>query len=147
MKVNKKTKLAGIALIAALGIAALAGCNAVTTTNGESDADKVSENIALEAEAFQVQRSITATNGITGEILFVAEGRCSFEYPGDSGRVDAVCKYGPEEYRKHTFILGDQDQVVIAQEAPIDVSEYHTKIVIKPQNIIPELGLSVGEDK
>ena len=85
---------------------ALVGCGVVTTDNGNSDADKVSENIALEAEAFQVQRSITATSGITGEILFTAEGRCSFEWPAGN-RVDAICKYGPEEYRKHTFILGD----------------------------------------
>lgn len=138
-----------ITTIGALLIAgvALTGCsNAVTTNNGESDADKVSENIALEAEAFQVQRTITATSGVTGEILFVAEGRCSFEYPSDN-RVDAICKYGPDEYRKHVFLLGDQDSVVISQEKPIDVSEYHTKIVIKPQNAIPEFGISVGEDE
>lgn len=134
------------AVVSVLALGLLAGCTGVTTDNGESDADKVSENIALEAEAFQVQRSITALNGITGEVLFTAEGRCSFEYPYEN-RVDVTCKYGPDEYRKHTFILGDQDEVVIAQEKPIDVSEYHTKIIIKPENIVPEFGLSVGEDE
>lgn len=143
MSVKNKI-IAGV--IASLAVITLSGCNYVTTDNGNSDADKVSENIALEAEAFQVQRSITATSGITGEVLFIAEGRCSFEYPSE-GRVDAICKYGPDEYRKHTFIIGDQDQVIIAQEAPIDVSEYHTKIIIKPQNAIPEFGISVGEDE
>lgn len=145
MKLNKK--IVGAVAGLAFATAALAGCApTVTTTNGESDADKVSENIAIEAEAFQVQRSITATSGITGEVLFVAEGRCSFEFP-DRNRVDAICKYGPEEYRKHVFILGDQDQVIIAQEKDIDVSEYHTKIIIKPQNAVPEFGISVGEDE
>lgn len=144
MKLNKK--ILGVAAGLIIAGTALVGCSSVTTTNGESDADKVSENIALEAEAFQVQRSITATSGITGEVLFIAEGRCSFEYPGE-GRVDAICKYGPDEYRKHTFIIGDQDQVIIAQEKPIDVSEYHTKIIIKPQNAVPEFGISVGEDE
>lgn len=145
MKINKR--IIGVAAGLIFGAVALAGCStAVTTSNGNSDADKVSENLAIEAESFQVQRSITATSGITGEVLFVAEGRCSFEYPGD-GRVDATCKYGPEEYRKHTFILGDQDQVIIAQEEDIDVSEYHTKIIIKPQNAVPEFGISVGEDE
>lgn len=130
-----------------LATTAFAGCApTVTTNNGESDADKVSENIALEAESFQVQRTITALNGISGEVLFVAEGRCSFEYPYDS-RIDVTCKYSKDEYRKHTFIIGDQDQVIISQEQPIDVSEYHTKIIIKPQNAIPEFGISVGEDK
>lgn len=138
-------KIIAIGALAVVGVLGLAGC-AVTTTNGNSDADKVAENIALEAEAFQVQRSITALNGITGEVLFTAEGRCSFEYPAND-RVDVVCKYSPDEYRKHTFIIGDQDQVIIAQEEAIDVSEYHTKIIIKPQNVIPEFGLSVGEDE
>jgi len=141
-----RTKLTAL-VIAGLAITTLAGCSGVTTSNGNSDADKVRENIALEAEAFQVQRTINVIDGISGEITFTAEGRCSFEYPGDSGRVDAVCKYGPEEYRTHTFIIGDQDKVIIAQEGTIDVSEYHTKVIIKPQNIIPEFGLSVGEDE
>ena len=111
-----------------------------------SDADKASENIATAAEAFEVQRSIVGINGITGETIFFAEGRCSFEYPS-GGRVDVTCKYSPDEYRKHTFILGDQDSVVVTQEKPIDVSEYHTRIVLKPQNVIPEFDIMVGEDE
>jgi hypothetical protein len=138
-------KLLAVAALGVASIAVLAGCS-VTPDNGNSDADKAAYNVSMEAESFQVQRTITALNGITGEILFTAEGRCSFEYP-DKNRVDVICKYSESEYRKHTFIIGDQDQVIIAQEAPIDVSEYHTKIIIKPQNLIPELGLSVGEDE
>lgn len=146
MKNLTKTLIAAPIVLA--GALALAGCAApVTTSNGESDADKVAENIALEAEAFQVQRTIHVIDGISGEIVFVAEGRCSFEYPGDNGRVNAICKYGPDEYRSHTFIIGDQDKVIIAQEEAIDVSEYHTKVIIKPQNAIPEFGISVGEDE
>ena len=36
---------------------------------------------------------------------------------------------------------------MIAQEKAIDVSEYHTKIIIKPENAVPEFGISVGEDE
>jgi len=127
---------AGIVMVGA--VFSLAACT--------SDADKASENIATAAEAFEVQRSIVGINGITGETIFFAEGRCSFEYPS-GGRVDVTCKYSPDEYRKHTFILGDQDSVVVTQEKPIDVSEYHTRIVLKPQNVIPEFDIMVGEDK
>lgn len=132
----KKIIAAGAALI--LAALVLTGCT--------SDADKASENISTAAENFEVQRTITAISGITGDILFVAEGRCSFEYPTNN-RVDVTCKYGPSEYRKHVFMLGDQDSVVVAQEEAIDVSEYHTRIVIKPQNLIPEFDLKVGEDE
>lgn len=133
MKKNRIiTALAGFAVATMV----LAGCT--------SDADKASENIATAAEAFEVQRKIVGINGITGETIFFAEGRCSFEY--GSKRVDVTCKYSPDEYRKHVFMLGDQDSVVVTQEKSIDVSEYHTRIVLKPQNIIPEFDLMVGED-
>ena len=134
-----KTITAGIAAVVLTATAGvLAGCT--------SDADKASENISTAAEAFEVQRSITGINGITGQTIFFAEGRCSFEYPS-ANRVDVTCKYGPSEYRKHVFILGDQDSVVVAQEQAIDVSEYHTRIILKPQNVIPEFDIQVGEDQ
>lgn len=128
----KKLIAAGVVGLTVL----LAGCT--------SDADKASENIATAAEAFEVQRTIVGINGITGKTIFFAEGRCSFEYPSGR-RFDVTCKYGPTEFRKHVFILGDQDSVVVTQEKAIDVSVYYTRIVLKPQNIIPEFDLRVGE--
>ena len=128
----KKLIAAGVVGLTVL----LAGCT--------SDADKASENIATAAEAFEVQRTIVGINGITGKTIFFAEGRCSFEYPSGR-RFDVTCKYGPNEFRKHVFILGDQDSVVVTQEKAIDVSVYYTRIVLKPQNIIPEFDLRVGE--
>ena len=121
--------LTGAALI-------LSGCT--------SDADQTDYNIKVAAEQFEVQRTIVGVNGITGETIFFAEGRCSFE--DYAGRFDLICKYGPNEYRKHVFILGDQDSVVITQEESIDVSQYSTRIILKPQNLIPEFDLEVGEE-
>ena len=134
---NRKTKIwAGVTI--ALAVTALTGCT--------SDADRASENISTAAEAFEVQRTIVGINGITGETTFFAEGRCSFEWPADR-RVDVTCKYSPDEYRRHTFIMGDQDSVAVTQEQSIDVSEYHTRIVLKPQNINPQFDIMVGEDQ
>lgn len=128
------------AALAVAGVAAL-GLAACTT-----DADRASENIATAAESFEVQRTIVGVSGITGETTFFAEGRCSFEYPSER-RVDVTCKYSADEFRKHTFILGDQDSVVVTQEQQIDVSEYHTRIVIKPQNLLPEFDIQVGDEE
>lgn len=126
-------------------IAATLTLAALALTGCTSDADKADYNTVQAAEAFEVQREIVGINGITGETIFYAEGRCSFEYP-EPGRFDLMCKYGPDEYRKHVFILGDQDSVTITQTKSIDVSEYHTRIILKPQNLIPEFDIMVGED-
>ena len=132
-----KNKLIAAGAALALASLALVGC--------ASDADKASKNISTAAEAFEVQRTIIGINGITGATTFVAEGRCSFESSGR--RFDVTCKYGPDEYRKHVFIMGDQDSVTVTQEKAIDVSEYNTRIVIKPQNLLPEFDIMVGEDE
>lgn len=131
-----KNKIIASVIATGVAIAALTGCT--------SSADKASENIKTAAENFEVQRTIVGINGLNGNVIFYAEGRCSFEYPSES-RVDVTCRYGPDEYRKHVFILGDQDSVVITQEKPIDVSLYHTRVILKPENILPEFDISVGQ--
>lgn len=131
-----KTKILAPLALFAVAMLALSGC---------SQADTADQNIKTAAEAFEVQRTIVGISGITGDIIFYAEGRCSFEYP-ERGRVDVTCKYSADEYRKHVFILGDQDSVTVTQEQPIDVSEFHTRVILKPQGLIPEFDLKVGEE-
>ena len=123
------------AVAAALTVVVLAGCS--------SDADTADRNIVTAAEQFEIQRTIIGISGITGDIIFYAEGRCSFE--NYTGRVDVTCRYGPDEYRKHVFITGDQDSVVITQEEAVDVSVYQTRIILKPENLIPNFDLEVGK--
>lgn len=125
------------------GAAALLVAGALLLTGCESDADTASRNIATAAEQFEVQRTIVGINGITGETTFFAEGRCSFENSGR--RFDVTCRYGPDEYRKHVFIMGDQDSVSVTQEEAIDVSVYHTRVILKPQSLLPEFDLEVGK--
>lgn len=133
---NKITKFIATAVVVAGGIAGLTACT--------SDANKADENIKTAAEQFEVQRTIVGINGITGKTIFYAEGRCSFAQP-TSRRFELVCKYGPNDFRKQVFIMGDQDSVAITQEQSIDVSVYHTRIVLKPENLIPEFDLEVGK--
>lgn len=134
-----KKAIAGVALAGA-GMLALAGCT--------TDADTASRNISTAAESFEVQREVVVINGITGATVFYAEGRCSVESAESflEGAIEVTCKYGPSEYRKHFVMMGDQDSISITQSEAIDVSEYHTRVILKPQNAIPEFDISVGED-
>jgi hypothetical protein len=133
---SRRTRLAALAGAAVLALG-LAGCS--------SDAEVTDTNIKTAADNFEVQRTIVGINGITGETIFFAEGRCSFENSGR--RFDLICKYGPDDFRKQTFIMGDQDSVSVTMAGTIDVSEYHTRIVLKPQNALPEFDIEVGEDQ
>jgi hypothetical protein len=120
--------------LAAVGVA---GCF------GSSNADKVSENLSKEAEKFNVQRKILVVNNITDKVLFEVEGRCSIETPG---RLEITCKHGPDDYRKHFLGMADNVSYVVAQPNGIDVSEYRTKIIFRPEAIVPDLDLVTGDD-
>jgi len=127
---KKKIFAAGLVLAAGLG---LVGC--------ESDARVASRNVSVAADNFEVQRMIVGINGITDEVLFSVEGRCSITRDGD---LVVTCKHGENDYRKHYVGLSDNVTFISTQLEGIDVSVYHTRIILKPQNILPEFDLSVG---
>jgi hypothetical protein len=124
--------------VLAVAVLATAGCT--------SSADKVSDNLSKSAEQFEVQRKIIGINGITDKVLFSVEGRCSLEY-GESmaNTLDVICKQGPDNYKKHYIGLSDNVTFVSVQTKGLDVSEYRTRIIIKPENIVPNLDLITGE--
>ena len=125
-------KIIAIGTVLATGLL-LAGC--------EKPADTASKNISAEADSFNVQRKITGLNTRTGEFAFYAEGRCSVSR--EDGDLVALCKHSETDYRKHILMEATDIFVSVTQMAPIDVSEYHTKVIIKPQGLIPDLDLKV----
>lgn len=125
-----------LGLIAGSGLAVACG----------SSADKVSENLSKEAEKFNVVRSIVGINGITDKVAFEVRGRCSVEGAG-LGAINAmtvVCKDtdgGKNTYKKHFVGVPDNLIVLVTQLDGVNVSEFRSKIVLKPQNLIPDLDL------
>jgi hypothetical protein len=111
-----------------------------------SNADIASDNISKEAEKFNVQRKIVGINGITDKVLFEVEGRCSLEY-GETmeNTLDVICKHGPNDYRKHYVGMSDNVTFISTQLDGIDVSEYRTKIILKPENLVPDFDLVTGD--
>lgn len=132
----KKKIIASLAA-GALMVAALAGCSSA------SDAKVASQNLSTAADNFEVQREIRGVNTRTGAYLFEVTGRCSI----DRESLDYVvtCKQGPNDYRKHFLSRSTDTSIVVAQLAPIDVSVYHTRIILKPENLLPEIELSAGK--
>lgn len=133
---NGSTK-AVVAIAAVVAIGVMTGCS--------SNADRASENLSKEAEQFKVQRKIVGINGITDKVLFEVEGRCSLENGASmDGVLDVICKHGPNDFRKHYIGLSDNVTFISTQVKGIKVSEYRTKIILKPQNLIPDVDLVTG---
>lgn len=128
-----------IAAVLALATVGVVGC-------GGTNADTVSDNLGKDAEQFKVQRHIVVINGITDKILLNVEGRCSIEN-GDSipGALDLICKYGPKDYRKNFIGLSDNVTWTSTQTEGLDVSEYRTKWIIRPESLLPDFDLATGD--
>lgn len=134
-----------ISKVAAIGFVAVVG--AVGLTACTSQADTASNNLSTAAEQFEVNRRITAINGITDAVMLEVEGRCSVETSESmlAGGLEITCKIGPNEYVKHFVGLSDNVSYVVQQLDTTDVSVYHHRVLLKPENLLPEFTYDVGQ--
>ena len=117
----------------------------LVVTGCTSDADRASQNISTAADQFEVQRHIVGINGITDEVLFEVEGRCSIERREHD--LMATCKHDDDDFRRHHIGISDNVTYVVTQMEGIDVDVYRTRIIIKPENIVPNFDLVTGEQE
>lgn len=132
-----------ILAIACLGAWA-AGC--------ASNSDTVGKNLSKEAEKFNVVRSIVVTNDITDTVKFQIVGRCSVESDqlGNLNALEVICKDTDENnnhptYEKHYLGMADNTSFAIVQVHGINVSEYRTKVILRPKALIPDVDLVTGQ--
>ena len=101
------------------------------------DADVASENLSKAADNFEILRRVVFFNGITDTYLLSIEGRCSITDEGD--QLEVTCKLGDGEFKKHFLGLSDNVSYFVEQVEAADVSEYHYRVVFKPQTIVPDI--------
>jgi hypothetical protein len=135
MKVNKKI----IAAVLGAGIIA-AGLTGCTT-----DSDRVSQNLSTDAEYFRLNRDIVFYNGITDKYVAEVKGRCSVDDSADLTDVVAVtCKVGPNTYTKDYLHVSDNVTWFSLQTEATESNIYSRQIILKPQNIIPDIQVRTG---
>lgn len=134
MRMNRSIKAVIAAVVGLVAVIALSSCS--------SDASVASRNVSTAADNFEVNRLIVGINGITDKVLFSVEGRCSISRDGD---LVVICKEGPNEYKKHYLGLSHNVTFISTQLEPVDASVYHTRIILKPQNLVPNFDLSTGK--
>lgn len=136
---KKRNKIIAAALGAVIVVAGFAGC--------ESDSDVAARNLNTSAEQFEIERRITAINGITDQVMLEIEGRCSIETSESyaAGTLEVTCKLGPNEFTKHFIGLSDNVTFVVQQLEAVDASVYHHRVILKPENLLPEFDYEGGE--
>lgn len=117
--------------VAGTAFAALAAC--------QDDASIASHNLSKAADNFEVLRKVVFYNGITDEIMYELEGRCSIRVDSSDRQLETTCKIGPNEYRKDFLGLADNVSYMVLQSENVDVSVYHFRRTFKPQQIVPDI--------
>lgn len=119
-----------LAAVAALGLSA---CS--------SDADIASDNLSKAADNFEIGRRIVFINGITDTILLTIEGYCSLGNNDQAREISVTCKDvdGHQGFKKYFVGLSDNVTYTVEQLAPAQVSVEHSRIIFKPEQIVPDI--------
>lgn len=124
-------KIVGL-MLAFLGFFIFAGC---------SEADVASRNVSTQADMFQVNRRIVATNLITGDYLFMVVGKCSLGNNDSPGSHTITCKISDNMYQKHYVESPAGANIVITTEQmnTTFTDPYHYEWIFRPEVIIPTI--------
>ena len=102
-----------------------------------SEAERVRENLAQEADNFNCVRQITVIDCITGDTLFQMTGRCSIVADTEDNQLEIITEYKKGQYNKQIIGLSDNVTYIIEDLESTDVSEYHYEINFNPKMWLP----------
>ncbi len=101
----------------------------------EQEADKVTRNLSLQADNFNVTRRVTVYNCRTDKILLEVVGNLSVQKSG--GDVDLIIEVAPGQYKKHFVRLNDWTMYVVEDVSGAFADRYHYTINFLPDSIMP----------
>lgn len=108
---------------------ALAACN---------PADIASRNLSVAADNFEVMRRVVFYNGITDAYILEVTGFCSIGNDNTSSQFTITCK-DATGFKKHFLGLSDNVTYFAEQVEAVDVSTFHTRVMWRPQSILPDI--------
>lgn len=101
----------------------------------EQEAYKVTRNLSLQADNFNVTRRVTVYNCRTDKILLEVVGNLSVQKSG--GDVDLIIEVAPGQYKKHFVRLNDWTMYVVEDVSGAFADKYHYTINFLPDSIMP----------
>lgn len=122
-----KTKLL-VGILCLIGVSGLLGC---------SQADRVSYNLAKEADNFNDVRQLTVINCLQGDVLFQMTGKLSITADTTDNQLEIVVEDENGEYKKHYVGLSDNVTYVVEDITADNVENYKYTLNFNPNMWLP----------
>jgi hypothetical protein len=109
----------------------------MANTGCQTQAEKVSYNLSLEADNFNVVRELTVIDCITGDVLFQMTGKISITADRTDNQLEIMVEDENGNYSKHFIGLSDNVTYVVEQKNYKDVENYKYVLNFNPKMWIP----------
>ncbi|MCL1789888.1 MAG: hypothetical protein FWG40_00770 [Peptococcaceae bacterium] len=118
---------------------------AVLTSGCSSPAHVASQRVSEAANRFEVVRELTVFNNVTGDILFIAQGRMSIDVDVAQSKLDIIVAQPGGTYEKHFVGLNETTTYIVKDLHGVEVESFRYQITINPDMLIPFDVAVVGE--
>jgi hypothetical protein len=125
---KKSISKVALLLIIVIATVLLPGC--------QREADKVSYNLSMEADNFNVARKLTVINQRTDTILFQMTGNFSIEKEAD-GDLAVIGENDNGTYYKHFVYLSSEISYIVEDLGKTTVNKHKYEINFNPEMLIP----------
>ena len=120
-----------------LSVVLIIGIMAIFTTGCQRESEKVSYNLSLEADSFNVVRQLTVINAIQGDVIFQMTGKMSITADTQDNQLVVVVEDENGDYQKHIIGLSDNVTYVLEQKNYKNVEKYKYILNFNPKMWIP----------
>lgn len=103
----------------------------------QTEAQKVSYNLSLEADNFNVVRQLTVINCLEGDVLFQMTGKMSITADRADNQLEVIVENEDGTYKKHFVGLSDNVTYVVEDLDVNNVSKYRYTLNYNPKMWIP----------
>lgn len=103
---------------------------------GCRESDRVSYNLGVQADNFNVTRQITVFNTRTDTVLFQMTGLMSLSNT-TSNELQVIVEVDRGVYKKHFIYLSSDTTYIVEDVTGAFVDKYHYELNILPEMIIP----------
>jgi len=105
----------------------------VVLTGCQRESEKVSANLSLEADNFNVVRQLTVIDCITGDNLFQMTGKLSIKVDTEENQLEVTVEDEVGAYQKHFVGLSDNVSYVVEQLRSKEVEKYKYTLNYNPK--------------